>query len=129
MPPFRRRAVWLAAGVLLAQVIAAAAPAAAAAVCCRRAMSQAALMDCCKPGSHSCPLMKKQHAATEENAAMNSCPGADERVAALVFGGRGVLVIGTTAAIAAPRAMALAETSPAVAESRPTVVDTPPPRG
>ena len=124
----RRRAACLSASVLLVQLVAFAASAGMAAVCCRRAIAgPARVMDCCKGEGHSCPLMKKQQAPADSDSSMESCPGTDERVASLVFGGRGMLRLTTSTGVV-PRVIALTETRHRGAASRPVLVETPPPR-
>jgi hypothetical protein len=124
----RRRAFWLAASMLLVQ-LAASAASAATAICCKRAAATTAkVMDCCKGEGHSCPLMKvRQSSSRESGAAMKSCPGGDERIASLLFGARGVLLVRTSSAVA-PRVVALLENAHLGATSRAAIVETPPPR-
>lgn len=85
-------------------------------------------MDCCKGKGHSCPLMKKQQAPPEAGSAgMKSCPGADERVAALLFGARGVLAV-TVVKNVVPPVSTIAENVHRTVVTRYAPVETPPPR-
>jgi len=122
----RRRAVWLATGIVLVQVVAFGAAAATAALCCRRASSIVQL-DCCKGSGHACPLMKKHHAPAESDSSLKSCPGKDDRIASLLFGAQGVLRL-TIAIAATPDVVTAAETSHLRADSLARGIDSPPPR-
>ena len=121
----RRRAVWLVASVLLAQLGVFAATATLGLCCERAGAKKAAVMDCCKGKAHSCPLMKKV-ALPDANSAMSSCPGADESLASLLFTGRGVLT--GVRSVHAPFSVTTIDIADQSSVTRFASIETPPPR-